>query len=47
LSRGNWSYNRLERPEDYLSERDLIHLVVKVVAEGGNIHLALSPCADP
>jgi alpha-L-fucosidase len=46
ISRGNWSYNRLERPEDYLSERDLIHLLVKTVAEGGNLHLALSPCAD-
>ena len=37
-------YNRLERLEDYLSERDLIHLLVETVAQGGNLHLAISPC---
>ena len=46
ISRGNWSYNRLERLEDYLSERDLIHLLVETVAQGGNLHLDVSPCAD-
>jgi alpha-L-fucosidase len=46
ISRGNWSYNRLERLEDYLSERDLIHLLIETVAQGGNLHLAISPCAD-
>ena len=46
LSRGNWSYNRLERLEDYLSERDLVHLLVETVAEGGNLHVDVSPCAD-
>lgn len=46
LSRGNWSYNRLERLEDYLSERDLIHLLIETVAQGGNLHVAISPCAD-
>ena len=46
ISRGNWSYNRLERLEDYLSERDLIHLLVETVALGGNLHLDVSPCAD-
>lgn len=46
ISRGNWSYNRLERLEDYLSERDMIHLLVATVAEGGNLHLDVSPCAD-
>jgi alpha-L-fucosidase len=46
ISRGNWSYNRLEHLEDYLSERDLIHLLVETVAQGGNLHLAISPCAD-
>jgi alpha-L-fucosidase len=46
ISRGNWSYNRLERLEDYLSERDLIHLLVETVALGGNLHVAISPCAD-
>ena len=46
ISRGNWSYNRLERLEDYLSERDLIHLLVETVALGGNMHFDVSPCAD-
>lgn len=46
VSRGNWSHNRLERLEDYLSERDLIHLLVETVAQGGNLHVAISPCAD-
>ena len=46
ISRGNWSYNRLERLEDYLSERDLIHLLIETVALGGNLHLDVSPCAD-
>jgi alpha-L-fucosidase len=46
LSRGNWSYNRLEKLEDYLGERDLIHLLVETVAQGGNLHLDISPCAD-
>jgi len=46
ISRGNWSYNRLERLEDYLSRRDLIHLLVETVALGGNLHLDVSPCAD-
>ena len=46
LSRGNWSYNRLERLEDYLSARDLVHLLVETVALGGNLHVAISPCGD-
>lgn len=46
ISRGNWSYNRLERLEDYLTERDLIHLLVETVALGGNLHVDISPCAD-
>ena len=46
ISRGNWSYNRLERLEDYLGERDLIHLLVETVAQGGNLHLDISPRAD-
>lgn len=46
ISRGNWSYNRMERLEDYLGERDMIHLLVETVAEGGNMHFDVSPCAD-
>lgn len=46
VSRGNWSYNRLERLEDYPSERDFIHLLIETVALGGNLHVSISPCAD-
>lgn len=46
ISRGNWSYNRLERLEDYLGARDMIHLLVETVADGGNMHFDVSPCAD-
>lgn len=46
ISRGNWSYNRLERLEDYLSQRDMIHLLIETVALGGNMHFDISPCAD-
>ena len=46
ISRGNWSYNRLEGLEDYLGERDMIHLLVETVAQGGNMHFDVSPCAD-
>jgi alpha-L-fucosidase len=46
ISRGNWSYNRLERLEDYLDERGMIHLLVETVAQGGNMHFDVSPCAD-
>jgi alpha-L-fucosidase len=46
ISRGNWSYNRLERLEDYFTERDLIHLLIETVALGGNLHVSISPRAD-
>jgi alpha-L-fucosidase len=46
ISRGNWSYNRLERLKDYLGERDMIQLLVETVAQGGNMHFDVSPRAD-
>jgi alpha-L-fucosidase len=46
ISLGNWSYNRLERLEDHLSDRDMIHLLVDTVSKGGNIQWSVSPCAD-
>ena len=46
ISRGNWSYNRLERLEDYLGDRDMIQLLVETVAHGGNMHFDVSPRAD-
>jgi alpha-L-fucosidase len=46
LSRGNWSRNRAETLDDYLSERDMLHLLAGTLARGGNIHFDLSPAAD-
>jgi alpha-L-fucosidase len=46
LSRGNWSRNRAETLDDYLTERDLLHLLAGTLARGGNIHFDLSPGAD-
>jgi alpha-L-fucosidase len=46
ISRGNWSYNRLEKLDDYLGERDMIFLLVETVAQGGNMQFDVSPCAD-
>ncbi len=46
LSRGNWSRNRAETLDDYLSERDMLHLSAGTLARGGNLHFDLSPAAD-
>ncbi len=46
LSRGNWSRNRAETLDDYLSERDMLHLLAGTMARGGNLHFDLSPSAD-
>lgn len=43
---GDWSHNRTLKVEDHLSERGMIHLLVETVANGGNIHFAVSPAAD-
>lgn len=42
----DWSWNRTLKVEDHLSERDMIHLLVETVANGGNLHLAVSPSPD-
>jgi alpha-L-fucosidase len=42
----DWSYNRTLGLDDHLSERDMIHLVVETVANGGSVHIAVSPRPD-
>lgn len=42
----DWSWNRALKIEDYLSERDMIHVLVETVANGGNLHIAVSPSSD-
>ncbi len=46
LAGGDWSRNRNQRLDAYLSERDLLHILVSTVSRGGNLHLALTPYAD-
>lgn len=42
----SFGYNRNEDVEDYLSECQLIHLLVDTVSRGGNLLLNVGPCAD-
>ena len=42
----SFGYNRNERPEDYLSEDQLIELLVHSVSGGGNLCLNVGPKAD-
>lgn len=42
----SFGYNRNEDVEDYLSESQLITLLVDTVSRGGNLCLNVGPCAD-
>ncbi len=42
----SFGYNRNEDIEDYLSESELIRLLVDTVSRGGNLLLNVGPCAD-
>ncbi len=42
----SFGYNRAEDADDYLSEGELIRLLVSTVARGGNLCLNIGPCAD-
>ncbi|HEX4775406.1 MAG TPA: alpha-L-fucosidase [Acidimicrobiia bacterium] len=42
----SFGFNREETDDDYLSPRALVHLVVEVVAAGGNLLLNVGPNAD-
>ena len=42
----SFGYNRNEPPEDYLSGKQLIELLIRSVSEGGNLCLNVGPKAD-
>ncbi len=42
----SFGYNRNEDIEDYLSESQLVRLLVDTVSRGGNLLLNVGPCAD-
>lgn len=42
----SFGYNRVEDLSNYLSSEELIHLLIKVVADGGNLCLNIGPTAD-
>lgn len=42
----SYGYNRFERVEDYQSSKELIHLLVRTVANGGNLLLDVGPDAN-
>ena len=42
----SFGYNRNEELSDYLSEKEVIHLLVETVSKGGNLLLNVGPAAD-
>lgn len=42
----SYGYNRNEQYDDYRSTRELIHLLVKMASQGGNLLLDIGPTAD-
>ena len=42
----SFGFNRNERAEDYLTEKEMIKLLVRTVSHGGNLCLNVAPCAD-
>ena len=42
----SYGYNRFERVEDYLSSKELVRLLVRTVANGGNLLLDVGPDAN-
>lgn len=43
---GSFGFNRFETPEDYLSSRELVHLLIDLVSKGSNFLLNIGPTAD-
>jgi alpha-L-fucosidase len=42
----SFGYNRMEDLNDYLSSKQLIHMLVEIVSKGGNLTLNIGPTAD-
>jgi len=42
----SYGFNRLEGPRDYKSSTSLIHMLVDIVSQGGNLLLDVGPTAD-
>ena len=40
---GSYGYCRTDDETDYLSATELIHMLVRIVARGGNLNLVVSP----
>lgn len=43
---GSFGWNRFEKPEDYLSSKELIHMLIDLVSRGSNFLLNIGPTAD-
>jgi alpha-L-fucosidase len=43
---GSYGFNRAEKPEDYKTSAQLVHLLIDRVSRGGNLLLNVGPAAD-
>ena len=43
---GSFGWNRFEKPDDYLSSKELVHMLVDLVSRGSNFLLNIGPTAD-
>lgn len=43
---GSFGFNRIESPDDYLSSKELIHMLIDLVSKGSNFLLNVGPTAD-
>lgn len=42
----SFGFNRMETPEDYLSSKELVHMLIDLVSRGSNFLLNIGPTAD-
>ncbi len=43
---GSFGFNRIENPDDYLSSKELVHMLIDLVSRGSNFLLNVGPTAD-
>ena len=43
---GSFGFNRFETPEDYMSSKELVHMLIDLVSRGSNFLLNIGPTAD-